>query len=57
KRLGLEPDKWDAKLSKNKQNEVNSLGRLTKLLVDADSLRAFRFLDSLEKSDHARGYH
>ena len=50
-------DKWAAKLSNNKTNEVNSLGRLTNLLIEADSLRAFTFLDSLETSKHARGYY
>ena len=56
-KLGLEPDAWAALLSKNELNEVNSLGSLTRQLIQADSLRAFRFLDSLEKSDKANGYH
>ncbi len=57
KELGLEPDKWAVKLSENKLNEVNSLGRLTNLLIEADSLRALRFLDSLETSSNAKGYY
>ncbi|HKC35000.1 MAG TPA: tetratricopeptide repeat protein, partial [Chitinophagaceae bacterium] len=56
KKLGLEPDKWAAELSKNRLTEVNSLGSLTNLLIEADSLRALRFLDSLETSDNAKGY-
>ena len=57
RKLGLEPDKWAARLSKSELNEVNSLGSLTNLLMEADSLRALRFLDSLEASDNAKGYH
>jgi hypothetical protein len=56
RKLGLEPDNWATLLSKGPLNEVNSLGSLTNLLVEADSLRAFRFLDSLEASDNAKGY-
>lgn len=58
KKLGLDDvDNWSAKLSKNELNEVNSLGSLTNLLIEADSLRAFGFLDSMERSDHAKGYY
>ena len=57
RKLGLEPDLWATKLSKADLNEVNSLGSLTNLLIEADSLRAFRFLDSLETSHNAKGYH
>jgi DNA-binding CsgD family transcriptional regulator/tetratricopeptide (TPR) repeat protein len=56
RKLGLEPDKWATLLSKGPLNDVNSLGSLTNLLVEADSLRAFCFLDSLEASDNAKGY-
>ena len=57
RKLGLEPDLWATKLSKADLNEVNSLGSLTNLLLEADRLRAFRFLDSLETSHNAKGYH
>lgn len=57
KKLGLEPDPWADLLSESKNNEVNSLGSLTQQLVEADSLRALGFLDSLEASDKARGYY
>ena len=57
RKLGLEPDLWATKLSKAELNEVNSLGSLTNQLIEADSLRAFRFLDSLETSRNAKGYH
>lgn len=56
KKLGLEPDKWAILLSKPKLDEVNSLGSLTNQLIKTDSVRAFRFLDSLEKSGNAKGY-
>jgi tetratricopeptide (TPR) repeat protein/DNA-binding CsgD family transcriptional regulator len=56
KKLGLEPDKWAAILSESKLNEVNSLGSLTQQLIETDSLRALRFLDSLEASHKAKGY-
>ena len=55
--LNLEVDKWAAKLSENRLNEINSLGRLTNLLVEADSVRALNFLDSMEISKYAKGYH
>ena len=54
--INLDPDKWAVKLSKNELNEVNSLGSLTKQLMEADTLRALRFLDSLQASDNAKGY-
>ena len=57
KKLGLEPDKWAGILTKNKLNEVNSLGSLTQMLIEADSLRAFHFLDSLDRSSNAKGYY
>lgn len=56
KKLGLEVDKWAVKLTKGETNEVNSLGSLTSLLIEADSVRALNFLDSLEASDKAKGY-
>ena len=56
RKLGLEVDKWAVLLSKGSLNEVNSLGSLTNQLIEADSLRALRFLDSLEASDKAAGY-
>src|SRR6185295_19366353 len=56
KKLGLEVDKWAVLLSKGPLNEVNSLGSLTNQLIEADSLRALRFLDSLEASDKAEGH-
>jgi tetratricopeptide (TPR) repeat protein/DNA-binding CsgD family transcriptional regulator len=57
KKLGLQPDKWAIILTKNKLNEVNSLGSLTQMLIEADSLRAFHFLDSLDNSSNAKGYY
>lgn len=57
KKLGLEPDKWAGILTKRKLNEVNSLGSLTQMLIEADSLRAFHFLDSLDRSSNAQGYY
>jgi tetratricopeptide (TPR) repeat protein len=57
KPLGLEVDKWANKLSKHETNEVNSLGRLIALLKGVDSIRAFRFMDSLESSRYAKGYY
>lgn len=57
KELGLEVDKWATELSKDSLSDVNSLGRLTQLLVRADGPRALRFLDSLEKSNSAKGYY
>lgn len=55
-KLGLVPDQWAVQLSKNRLNEVNSLGSLTNLLIAADSLRTLRFLDSLETSRKAKGF-
>jgi len=55
--LGLDPEKWAVELSKTEMNEVNSLGSLTEQLIEVDSLRAFRFLDSLEASPKAKGYY
>lgn len=54
--INLDPDKWAVKLSKNKLNEVNSLGSLMTQLMEADTLRALRFLDSLQASGNAKGY-
>jgi len=56
KKVGLDVDKWAVILSKRETNEVNSLGSLTSLLIEADSVRAVNFLDSLEASDKAKGY-
>lgn len=56
KKLGLEPDKWATELGRNKLNQVNSLGSLTNLLLEADTIRALHFLDSLELSENAKGY-
>jgi tetratricopeptide (TPR) repeat protein/DNA-binding CsgD family transcriptional regulator len=55
--LGLDPEKWAVELSKTEMNEVNSLGSLTEQLIEVDSLRAFRFLDSLEASPKSKGYY
>ena len=57
KKLGLEPDQWAILLTKNKLNEVNSLGSLTQMLIEADSIRAFHFLDSLNVHANAKGYY
>lgn len=57
RRLGLEVDNWAIKLSGGETNEVNSLGSLTEQLLEADSIRAFVFLDSLETSKNATGYY
>jgi tetratricopeptide (TPR) repeat protein len=56
KPYGLEVDKWAVHLSKAQLNEVNSLGSLTQQLIEVDSVRSARFLDSLERSPLARGY-
>ena len=57
KKLGLEPDKWARILTERKLNEVNSLGSLTQMLIEADSIRAFHFLDSLNAHANAKGYY
>lgn len=57
RKLDLEPDKWAAELSKPGLTEVNSLGSLGQLLLKADSLRALRFLDSVEASPNAGGFY
>ena len=56
RKLGLEPDKWAVELSKGGLTEVNSMGSLSSQLMQADTLRALRFLDSVESSDNAKGY-
>jgi tetratricopeptide (TPR) repeat protein len=57
-KLGLDPDKWAVELNKpNMDEEVNYLGSLIDQLVEADSLRAIRFLDSLENSPKAKGHY
>lgn len=56
RKLGLEVDEWAAELSKPGLTEVNSLGSLGKLLMEADTVRARQFLDSLEMSGKAKGY-
>lgn len=56
RKLGLEPDKWATELSKGGLTEVNSMGSLTNQLMEADTLRALRFLDSVESSHNAKGY-
>ncbi len=56
RKLGLEPDNWAIELSKGGLTEVNSMGSLSNQLMAADTLRALRFLDSVEASDNARGY-
>jgi tetratricopeptide (TPR) repeat protein len=43
-------------LSKGGLTEVNSMGSLSNQLMEADTLRALRFLDSVEASDNAKGY-
>jgi DNA-binding CsgD family transcriptional regulator/tetratricopeptide (TPR) repeat protein len=57
KPLGMEVDKWADKLSRDKTNEVNSLGALGQLLMGVDSLRAAGFLDSIEASAYAKGHY
>lgn len=57
RKLGLEADNWAKELSKPGLTEVNSLGSLGRLLMETDSLRALRFLDSVEASPNARGYY
>ena len=57
RKLGLEADKWAVELSKKGLTEINSMGSLSRQLLEADSLRAFRFLDSVEASDRAKGYY
>lgn len=57
KKLGLEADKWAIELSKARLTEVNSLGSLTNQLLATDSLRALRFLDSIEASNQAKGHY
>ena len=57
KKIGLEVGKWASFLTENKLNEVNSLGSLTQMLIDADSIRAFYFLDSLNHHRNAKGYY
>ena len=56
KKLGLEPNEWANILTTAEFNEVNSIGSLTMQLVKTDSLKALRFLDSLESSNNAKGY-
>lgn len=55
-KLGLVPDKWAAILSAGSLNETISLGSLYEQLMAGDSLRAFRFLDSIENSANAKGF-
>jgi Tfp pilus assembly protein PilF len=56
RKLGLEPDKWAVELSKGGLTEVNSMGSLSRQLMEADTTRALRFLDSVEASGNAKGY-
>ena len=56
RKLGLEPDKWAVELSKGGLTEVNSMGSLSGQLMEADTARALRFLDSVEASHNAKGY-
>ena len=56
RKLGLEPDNWAIELSKGGLTEVNSMGSLSNQLMEADTLRALRVLDSIETSDNAKGY-
>jgi tetratricopeptide (TPR) repeat protein len=56
KKLGLEADKWAIELSKAGLTEVNSMGSLSGQLMEADTLQALRFLDSVEASVNAKGY-
>lgn len=57
-KFGLDPEKWATELSrKDMDEEVNHLGSLILQLIEVDSLRAFRFLDSLESSPNAEGYY
>lgn len=57
RKLALEPDNWATELSKCRLTEVNSMGKLSELLMQTDSTRALRFLDSVESSDNAKGYY
>ena len=56
KKIGLEPEEWAKIFTKASFNEVNSIGSLTQQLIKTDSLRALRFLDSLEASNNSKGY-
>lgn len=56
-KLGLEPEKWAFKLANNKLTEENSMGGLNMLLEEADSARAFGFIDSLENVGKEKGYY
>src|SRR4051812_38907326 len=56
RKLGLEPDNWAIELSKGGLTQVNSMGSLSSQLMEADTLRALRFLDSIEHSGNAKGY-
>lgn len=56
-KLGLEPDNWAYEMSERKLNVVNNLGTLKNLPVATDSVRAFRFLDSMKASPNAKGYY
>jgi tetratricopeptide (TPR) repeat protein len=56
RKLGLEPDKWAVELSKGGLTEVNSMGSLSSQLMEADTARALRVLDSIEASHNAKGY-
>lgn len=56
KKIGLEPEEWANILSKASFNEVNSLGSLTRQLIKTDSIKALRFLNSLESSKNSKGY-
>ena len=56
KKLGLEVNEWATILSESTFNETNSVGSLTQQLVKTDSVKALRFLDSLESSKNSKGY-
>lgn len=56
RKLGLEADNWATELSRQGLTEVNSMGSLSSQLMEADTLHALRFLDSVEASGNANGY-
>lgn len=56
KKIGLELDQWVNILDQPAFNETNSIGSLTQQLVKTDSVKALRFLDSLESLGNSKGY-
>ena len=56
KKIGLDLNKWATILSEATFNDTNSIGSLTQQLVKTDSVKAVRFLDSLEASGNSKGF-